>query len=217
MRKPHIVEHDPAKGAALREAMAEYSVGDDDPVRVVQLFHLIEAANQLKHGGDYGEFGTHIGLTLKVIHRFMDQHCMLYSFDTFAGFDERDVVAETSKASHLAAGGFHPTSQERVWRYLGEPANLHMIAGWFPETFDGFEQMRWRFAHIDFDLYDPTKAALDAIWPQLVPGGVVMVHDYGCYGFPGVRRAVDGFCSETGILPIELADRWGTAAFRKPA
>ena len=55
------------------------------------------------------------------------------------------------------------------------------------------------------------------LWEPLLPGGVVMVHDYGCYhGFPGARRAVDEFCASVGVLPIELCDSWGTAAFRKP-
>lgn len=74
----------------------------------------------------------------------------------------------------------------------------------------------WRFVHIDFDLYQPIKATLETLWKPLLPGGVVMIHDYGCYGFPGARKAVDEFCEAIGQLPIELPDRWSTAVLRKP-
>ncbi len=45
---------------------------------------------------------------------------------------------------------------------------------------------------------------------------VVMVHDYGCYGFLGVRKAVDEFCGAIGQLPIELSVHWSAAVLRKP-
>ena len=216
MREPHICEHDPSTGDALRQAIADYTMGDDDPARVVQLFHLIRTANGLPEG-DYGEFGVHRGMTTKIIHRFMDQARTLYAFDTFEGFDARDVAAEWADTPPSYADGFHPTSPELVRQYLGTPANLRIIAGWFPDSFRDYGEVVWRFVHLDFDLYQPISTALRLLWPRLVPGGIVAVHDYGCYGFPGARRAVDEFCSETGVLPVELADRWGTAAFRKPA
>ena len=96
------------------------------------------------------------------------------------------------------------------------PANLKIVKGWFPESFKGLEEIRWRFVHIDFDLYQPIKTALETLWKPLLPGGIVMVHDYGCYGFPAARRAVDEFCHAIGQLPVELNDRWSTAVIRKP-
>jgi hypothetical protein len=65
-------------------------------------------------------------------------------------------------------------------------------------------------------LYQPIKTALETLWKPLLPGGIVMVHDYGCYGFPAARRAVDEFCHAVGQLPVELNDRWSTAVIRKP-
>jgi len=225
---PHVLYTFPEKDVLVRDALKAYSnvsVSDEpsglhtDPNRVLNFFQLIEAANRLPPG-DYIELGSHRGFSLRVIHRFMDPARTLYSFDTFEGFDERDISVErTSYATAWTAGSFAPTSVERVAHYVGDgywPNNLKIVKGWFPDSFKGLDDVRWRFVHIDFDLYQPIKTALETLWEPLLPGGVVMVHDYGCYGFPGARKAVDEFCEAIGQLPIELADRWSTAVLRKP-
>ena len=225
---PHVLYTFTAKHAIFRDALKAYasvSVADEasglhtDPNRVLNFFQMIEAANRLPPG-DYIELGSHRGFSLRVIHRFMDPTRTLYSIDTFEGFDERDIAIEKTKYdTPWTAGSFAPTSVERVAKYVGDgswPGNLKIIKGWFPESFQGLGDKRWRFVHIDFDLYQPIKAALETLWNPLLPGGVIMVHDYGSYGFPAARKAVDEFCATIGQLPIELSDRWSTAVLRKP-
>lgn len=218
----HLFENFPKQDKLFSRVVEEYVQLHGppvDPIRIVHIFHQVQAANRLD-AGDFIELGTHRGLLLKAIYAFMDPTATLYSFDTFEGFDERDLVVERQKyASQWTVGNFLPTSPEEVAAYVGNgtpPANLKVVKGWFPASFAGLEDKRWRFVHIDFDLYAPIKAALDTLWDRVVPGGVVMVHDYGCYGFPAARKAVDEFCNRVGVMPIELGDRWGTAAFRKP-
>jgi hypothetical protein len=225
---PHVLYTFREKDELVRNAMTAYSnvsVADEasglrtDPNRVLNFFQLIEAANRLP-AGDYIELGSHRGFSLRVIHRFMDPSRTLYSLDTFEGFDQRDIETEKSKYdTQWTEGSFAPTSVERVAHYVGDgswPDNLKMIKGWFPESFKGLDDVRWRFVHIDFDLYQPIKSALETLWKPLLPGGIIMIHDYGCYGFPAARTAVDEFCESIGQLPIELTDRWSTAVIRKP-
>jgi hypothetical protein len=225
---PHVLYTYRDKQAIVNDALKAYTavpVEDEpsglstDPIRIINFFQLIEAANRLPPG-DYLELGSHRGFSTRVIHRFMDPDMTLYAFDTFEGFDSRDIEIEKQKyASQWEAGNFAPTSVERVARYVGDgewPANLKLVKGWFPESFKGHEHIRWRFVHIDFDLYQPIKTGLETVWGPLLPGGVVVVHDYGCYGFPAARKAVDEFCQSVGQPPIELSDRWSSAAIRKP-
>ena len=225
---PHILSTFPEKDAVFREALKAYSsvsVEDEpsglytDPNRVLNFFQALQAANRLPPG-DYIELGSHRGFSLRVIHRFMDPSRNLYAFDTFEGFDKKDIAIEATKYKcSWTAGSFAPTSVERVAHYVGDgswPTNLKIIKGWFPESFKGLDHIRWRFVHIDFDLYQPIRVALETFWERLVPGGIIMVHDYGCYGFPAVRSAVDEFCIKIGLLPTELNDRWSTALIRKP-
>jgi macrocin-O-methyltransferase TylF-like protien len=225
---PHVFYTFSDRDALFRDAVTTYSnvsVEDEpsglytDPNRVLQFFQLISAANRLSEG-DYVEFGSHRGFSTRVIHRFMDPSRTLYAFDTFEGFDERDVVVEKNRYdSPWGAGSFAPTSVERVAKYVGDgewPTNLKLVKGWFPDSYRGMESQRWRFVHIDFDLFAPIKAALENSWEQVLPGGVVLVHDYGCYGFPGARAAVDEFSEKVGVPATELVDRWSSAVIRKP-
>jgi len=179
---------------------------------------LLRAANKLETG-DYAEFGVHFGLMLKVIHCYMDSTRTLYGFDTFNGFDGRDIDAEEQVNAFKWRGrGFHPTSIDGVFRFIGgdKPVeNLRLVGGWFPESFRGFEHLRFRFAHVDMDLAQPTQRALELLWPRMVPGGIVALHDYGCPSLV-VQKVVDEFCASVGTLPVPLADWCGTAVVRKP-
>src|SRR5262249_6399739 len=64
-----------------------------DQARLLQLHQQLDAANKLAPG-DYVELGVLFGQTLKFIHRRMDPERELYGFDTFVGFDARDIAVE---------------------------------------------------------------------------------------------------------------------------
>jgi hypothetical protein len=207
--------HQAGMDLLIREYEARYPSDPPDQVRLIQLHHLVSAANRLAPG-DYIELGVHVGLTLKLIHKWMDPRRTLFAFDTFQGFDERDVNVERGLyPNNWRVGNFDETSAEAVARYLGNPDNLVTVEGWFPETWRERCTRRWRFAHVDMDLYQPTVAALDRLWPQMVPGGIIAVHDYGNSAFR-VRQAVDEFCAKVRVPPVEAPDRWGTAIIRSP-
>src|SRR5579863_9986156 len=81
---PDLFESFPDKAALFNRILQEYgglSADPLDPVRIVLLYQLLAAANELTPG-DYIELGTYGGLTLKVIHRLMDPQRTLYALDT---------------------------------------------------------------------------------------------------------------------------------------
>jgi O-methyltransferase len=218
---PDNIEQHAARRALFDSLWKNYHAAHGRPAdstRIMHFMYLVEAANALAPG-DYIELGTHKGFTLRLIHKLMDPTRTLYSLDTFEGFDARDIKVEnTVYENNWTVGNFLPTSDQAVSVYVGDgvaPANLKVIKGWFPESFAGLENHSWRFIHIDFDLYQPIKVAMEMLWGKLVPGGVMLVHDYGCLGFPGARKAVEEFCDARGIYPVQLGDRWGSAVLRK--
>jgi O-methyltransferase len=214
--------NDVTKQALLLEAINEYAAltTERDDVRVVQLFYLMQQANKLPDG-DYIEMGVHHGLTLRIIHKCMVPECMLYGLDTFEGFNQQDLDIEYTRAAYRMnggdpnkVGGFWPTSPEQVEAYLGKPSNLKLVKGWFPDAYAGLEDRKWRFVHLDMDLYQPTLRALQMLWSQVVPGGMVVVHDYGAVAF-AARQAVDEFCESQCLYPVELVDSMRSIVLRK--
>jgi macrocin-O-methyltransferase TylF-like protien len=91
---------------------------------------------------------------------------------------------------------------------LGLDAGVEFVSGFFEESLAGLSGRPWSLLRIDADTYEPTRAALDALYPGLAPGGYVVLDDYG--SFEGCRRAVDEFRAEHSIAePIEPIDFTG--------
>ncbi|MGQ0677402.1 MAG: class I SAM-dependent methyltransferase [Rhodospirillales bacterium] len=189
-----------------------------DPLRVVQFMWLIDIANRLSDG-EYIEIGTAGGHAARYIWKLMNPGGHLYCFDTFEGFDAKEVELENKLFKKEITVGFIGVNPIEEVRHRiadgGDAANLHLVKGWFPGSFKGHEHRRFRFAHVDLDLYEPTRATLETVWPLIVPGGVMLFHDYGCSLFPGVRKAVDEFFLPRGITPFPLYDKLISAAIIK--
>jgi SAM-dependent methyltransferase len=71
-------------------------------------------------------------------------------------------------------------------------AGAEIVKGFVPDTFAGRDDAI-AFAHLDMDIYAPTAAALEYIYPRLVEGGIIVLDDYGFWTTPGVRKACDEF------------------------
>jgi O-methyltransferase len=79
----------------------------------------------------------------------------------------------------------------------GYPAeHLHYVIGDVLETLPAQAPARIAFLRLDTDFYVSTKHELDTLWDRIVPGGVLVIDDYGTWH--GSRQAVDEFWSRLG-------------------
>ena len=129
----------------------------------------------------------------------------LFLFDTFSGFDARDVAVERERRySQREAGYFHLTSEELVLENMPHPALCVIRKGYFPHSAEGLEET-FCFVSLDFDLYQPMLAGLEYFVPRMAKGGVILVHDYFSEEFKGAKEAVRAFESKAGrlhLLPV---------------
>jgi O-methyltransferase len=113
-------------------------------------------------------------------------------YDSFQGLStptEEDLpLPPRMKAGHFAA------SLRDVVRTLHEYPHIAYVPGWLPGTLALGRSQTYRFVHVDVDLYVPTLGALRYFWPRMVRGGVIVCDDYS---WPGARRAVHAFISES--------------------
>ncbi len=190
-----------------------------DGNRVLQAHLLLRQVHNLPEG-DYAELGTYRGNYGRLIYSRMVPGARFYCFDTFEGFDDRDLKPE-ARASGIAPreSVFADTSLRLVEQNITAGAAADRLVfrkGFFPDTFSGLEGKRWRFVLPDADLYAPIKAGLEIFWPQMAPGGVILVHDYLSDYFEGAKIAVDEFCGPRGISVTPWPDRVGSAVLIKP-
>jgi O-methyltransferase len=185
-----------------------------DVVRIFTIQLLFREINKLSEG-DYAELGTYRGSFARLIYKYMPDSAKLYCFDTFGGFDEKDVESESAiSGDHVKAGFFSDTNVDNVVSYITSndrkgDKNLVIRKGFFPPTYHGLEEKKWRFVLLDADLYEPQKAGLEIFWDRMVRGGILMIHDYNA-SYAGSKIATDEFFKDKDINLIPLADNAGS-------
>lgn len=176
-------------------------------------------ADRIEAGGVPGalaELGTYRGdFAWQLNDRFPDR--TLYLFDTFDGFDARDIAVEHRISNaRAAAHDFSNTRDQDVLARMPYEKKVVIRKGFFPETAAGLEEERYAVVSIDVDLYAPTLAGLEYFYPRLSPGGVILLHDYNSMQFDGVYKAVAAYEKAHGRLPlVPLSDLHGTATIIK--
>ena len=68
---------------------------------------------------------------------------------------------------------------------------VRFLEGWFSDTLGIAPISELALLRLDGDLYQSTWEALDALYPKLSPGGILIVDDYGA--FEPCRKAVHDY------------------------
>lgn len=167
--------------------------------------------------GDIAELGVFRGLGLMTWANLLEAYCIgdrtkvVWGFDNwkgFTGFSKQD--GSEIKNAGKVLGGFDPEpflaeledaiSIFDADRFIPWKARVKLVNGHIEETVPKFVDenpgVRFSMIHFDCDLYKPTKVALDALWPLVARGGVVIFDEYGIHDWPGETKAVDEFLSE---------------------
>lgn len=164
--------------------------------------------------GAVAELGVYRGDFAKVINEvFPDRK--FYLFDTFKGFDEKDMKYELKNNLLLnEVGKLTNTSAEFVLGRMGHPRNCIIKQGYFPETTEGLEE-KFAFVNIDVDLYKPILAGLEYFWPRMVENGFILVHDYFSFSYAGAKKAIDEFARKRNIGFVPIGDTLSIAFVKK--
>jgi hypothetical protein len=190
--------------------------------RVYRLSQLVE--DSLALGGETAECGCFRGMSSYVICATERQRRPGYDgrshhiFDSFEGLSPPQAEDLSDGADPAAvrvdgmrkAGAFRASLDEVRANLAGFPG-IDYRPGWLPDSLRGIVDRRYRFVHLDLDLYAPTAGALEYFWPRLLPGGYVVCDDYG---WPGGRRAIDEFARRSGVAVATSA--FNQAWLRKP-
>jgi hypothetical protein len=165
--------------------------------------------------GDFVECGVwRGGSTMAAALSFLGQgrkDLPLYLFDTFSGMTEptsADRNALTGESAMVRFGGtadrsagWSDASKEDVSANLdstGYPTeHIHLIEGKVEDTIPGAAPAKISFLRLDTDWYESTRHEMEHLFPRLVPGGVLIIDDYGHW--EGSRKAVDEYFAANNV------------------
>ncbi|RPJ62402.1 MAG: macrocin-O-methyltransferase [Acidobacteria bacterium] len=153
-----------------------------------------------KLSGFFAEVGVFRGGSAELICELKGDR-PLHLFDSFEGLPEPGGL---DSSSEFYQGRFSDTGYRQVCDRLAGYKNVFVHQGWFPETADCVKNDEFCLVHIDVDLYETTRSALEFFYPRMVPGGVIISHDY--VTADGVRKAVDEFCADKCAPVLVVSD-----------
>lgn len=142
----------------------------------------------------------------------------IYLYDTFAGMTEpgeKDARRGKKETPEQLAARWESKQQSgrNLIRYAGQEEvrqrvatahypdeRLHFVAGDIRETVPNDFHRQIAFLRLDTDWYELTMHELKHFYDLVVPGGVIVIDDYGSH--EGARKAVDEFFGERGSFPL---------------
>lgn len=137
-------------------------------------------------------------------------------FDNFEGFRALDAEdgAENNEISKTE-GGYNPgpyynelVEHINIFHddsFIPRSKRIQLVVGDIESTASEFVEenhgMRISLLNLDVDMYKPTYAALEAFYPLVAPGGIVIFDEYGLSDWPGESKAFDDYFQSIGSLP----------------
>lgn len=130
--------------------------------------------------------------------------------DSFAGIDVGRLTENERKAGRVAyndrslRAGFYEIAPEAVIRNFSEWPRVEVVQGTLPDCLARVPLRGIAFVHMDLNAVVPEIETLALLWPSISSGGIVLVDDYGFFGFPAHKAAYDAFAAERGIDVLQL-------------
>jgi hypothetical protein len=172
----------------------------------------------LRHdlAGDIVECGVWRGGMMMLAMKFLLQsgasNRTFWLYDTFEGMPDPtdvDVDVDGKPATDRLALDESLKDQSHVWAIAGIEevrmnlettgypiSNIKLIKGRVEETIPATLPKKIAILRLDTDWYESTKHELEHFYDRVVPGGVVIIDDYGYWS--GARKAVDEFLEKRG-------------------
>jgi O-methyltransferase len=162
---------------------------------------LCEQYAAVRHlNGALAECGCFRGASILLLCSYEQSYTPSFSghnvhvFDSFEGLSKPGTNDGAGRGDSVA--GAFAAAIEDVQEALSGFPEITFHKGWIPERFQDVETKRFRFVHVDVDLFQPTNDSVRFFFDRLVPGGRLICDDYN---WSGAKDAIDVFVAERGI------------------
>ena len=178
---------------------------------LLTLYKLVQEVNRVDLPGDIVECGVWNGGSA-VVMGVADMENVnslngrtIWLFDSFKGLPragEKD--GELERKNYFEGWNKGDVRKvHQVFNKVGVPlTSVNIVPGWFDTTLVKADLDQIAILHIDADWYESVKLVLDVFYRKVVPGGFVILNDYGTWS--GCDRALADFLEENNIGDVDL-------------
>ncbi|MEA3642700.1 MAG: TylF/MycF/NovP-related O-methyltransferase [Lamprobacter sp.] len=189
-----------------------------DMPRLLAHYEIFKLVQHLP--GSICEIGVYYGSGLFTWAHFLESFCTgdrvrkVYGFDDFSGYSR--FTKEDGISKQFIEDKNHALKSNS--EFLIKLNNLHnsdnllkgversvIIPGDIKETVPKFVNenngLRLCLLYLDANLYEPTKTAIEYLYPLVVPGGVVAFNGYGQTPWSGESQAIEELFSTFNYFP----------------
>lgn len=146
------------------------------------------------------------GMMGAIAEALADESASYHLFDSFEGLPDPQPVdgqaaldwqKDTGSASYYNNCKADLEDAQRAMSLAGA-INVTYHKGWYDDTLKGFESdAPLSILRLDSDWYASTLQCLEALYPMVAPGGVIIVDDY--YVWDGCAKAVHDYLSKNSL------------------
>lgn len=209
--KSHALQYMAIRAGFLNDIIFINDIYTQFTVKGAAIRRLTRRLTDLGISGNIAELGCYQGDLSWQLNVLMPER-KLYLFDTFEGFDARDIAREQElSCSESRPGQFKDVKEESLLARMPFPEQVIIKKGWFPETAFDMEEETFCLAVLDAGLYQPTFAGLEFFFPRMSQGGMILVCNYENPKYGGVRKAIEDLEKKYGaFLIVPMGDIDGT-------
>lgn len=211
-RNKACFERNPSPWETKLENFPKY-VRRQNLTRFVALYEIFKRVLPVK--GSVVECGVHQGFglmtwaKLSAILEPVNLMRRVYGFDTFEGFPSLSEKDRAEASQHVRVGDLAADAAEELrglaevfdtTRFLGHVPKVRLIKGDATQTIPQFladnPHVVVSLLFLDFDLYEPTRVALDHFFPRMPKGAIVAFDELDNPLWPGETQAMLEFFAE---------------------
>lgn len=177
------------------------------------------ASNGLTLAGDFVECGVHTGLLSMTVCHYLDfakQPRRFFLYDTFEGIPLKGLSGADEETARFMNDRLYSDVWEIAQRNFAGYPNCELVRGALPGTIE--ENGPEAIAYLSIDLNSATfeRQTIEALWPRIVPGAVIVIDDYAFQHHDRQYRMWNEFAAEHGTAVLTVPTGQGLL-IRPPA
>lgn len=199
-------ERNPESWEKKLESFPKY-VRRPNLTRFLALYEIFKRVQSVKGSivecGVFRGFGIMTWAKLSAILEPVNLTRRIYGFDSFAGFPNISAEDKTDFSDHVLEGDLYADSHDEILelagindstRFLGHIPKVKLIKGdatqTIPKFIDKHPHLLISLLFLDFDLYEPTKVALENFVPRMPKGSIIAFDELDNPLWPGETTAM---------------------------